>query len=261
VAKNLSRSPTSASMDALYAAIHRQMTADDEAALQRPTAQEFADALRDHRIPADGTALDAGCGGTLSLSTACAEHGFRHVVAIDQNEISLEHAAAVARESGASAIHLSRGSVLRLPFADRTFEFAVCSGVAHHTADPERAIAELARVIKPRGRLYLSLYCFAGSPSELVVRLLRRLGVMIEFERAHRLFWSHRVINNFVLDHMYVPVLWLYKAAEVRDMIGGHGFDIEREWPSRMDPFVRFGALGRALSGDGLLRVWLCRRR
>jgi len=247
-------------MDVVYSAIHERMSADETAAGLRPTTREFIDTLRRCSIEPGGTALDAGCGGTLSLSVACVEHGFRRVDAIDQSEASLHHARHVATRLGQSRISLCAGSVMRLPFADGAFDFVVCSGVAHHTQDPELVVRELQRVIRPGGLLYVSLYCFARSASELVVRILRQAGTMIDFQKVHRRFRHNRVINNFVLDHMYVPILWIFSASEVRRMLVRHGLSIVDEWPSRMDPFASHGMFGRLISGDGLMRIWLCRK-
>jgi hypothetical protein len=63
-----------------------------------------------------------------------------------------------------------------------------------------------------------------------------------------------------VMDHMYVPVLWLFQAEEVRQLLASNSLAILAEWPSRMDPFASWGRLGKWISGDGLLRVWLCQK-
>ncbi len=55
-------------------------------------------------------------------------------------------------------IHVVQGDVLNLPFADGRFDLAFCDGVLHHTTDPRRGFAELARVVKPGGAVYAWLY-------------------------------------------------------------------------------------------------------
>jgi SAM-dependent methyltransferase len=62
-----------------------------------------------------------------------------------------------------------RGWSDALPFADATFDAAYCKGALDHFDRPERAIAEMARVTKPGGRVVLavanfdSLACRAAS--------------------------------------------------------------------------------------------------
>ena len=52
----------------------------------------------------------------------------------------------------------SRTSVIcdahRLPFADDAFDAVVCQAVLEHVADPPRVVAEIHRVLKPRGLVY-----------------------------------------------------------------------------------------------------------
>ncbi len=45
------------------------------------------------------------------------------------------------------------GDVQRLPFADGEFDAAVAAWMLYHVPDVERALAELARVLRPGGRL------------------------------------------------------------------------------------------------------------
>lgn len=45
-----------------------------------------------------------------------------------------------------------------MPFEDETFEIILPSGVIHHTLYPEKALSELARVLKPNGYLILLVY-------------------------------------------------------------------------------------------------------
>ncbi len=49
------------------------------------------------------------------------------------------------------------GSVLALPFADNTFDFVISSDVIEHTPNPYQATKELLRVLKPKGKLGLTV--------------------------------------------------------------------------------------------------------
>ena len=91
--------------------------------------------LQQFSIRSAGLALDAGCGGTASFSIACAERAFQNVAAIDINERRLRHAGAVTRDLDRGAIRLCTASVGSMPFQNKTFDFAACSGVVHQTPD------------------------------------------------------------------------------------------------------------------------------
>lgn len=49
----------------------------------------------------------------------------------------------------------ARADLSHLPFREATFDIAINSHVAEHLTEPERVFGELARVLRPRGRLIL----------------------------------------------------------------------------------------------------------
>ena len=69
-----------------------------------------------------------------------------HVVAVDVSERMV----ALSRARGVDA---RLGDVQALPFDDHSFDCAVAAWVLFHAADVNRAISELARVLRPGGRL------------------------------------------------------------------------------------------------------------
>ncbi len=99
--------------------------------------------------------LDVGAGiGDMSLA-------FAHRVAPDGTVHALDLAPGLlacagqrAREEGvADRIHLHAGDARDLPFRDDCFDQAFCRWVLLHLPDPERALAEMCRVVKPGGRI------------------------------------------------------------------------------------------------------------
>jgi SAM-dependent methyltransferase len=70
----------------------------------------------------------------------------------------------------ALAPHWVRGWSDALPFADASFDGVVCKGALDHFDRPERAIAEMARVARPNGRVVLAVANF-GSLSCRLARL------------------------------------------------------------------------------------------
>ena len=260
MSKNLSFSGPSYSIEEFYTGIHARMKGHGAGWNDlRPTIAEFRKTLEELPANCKGTALDAGCGGTAAAAIACVEHGFNKVHALDINRASLKAARALT-SAFYETIQLSCGSVLAMPFPNNTFDFAACLGVAHHTPDPAQVVAELSRVLKPGGLLYLGIYCFASSIFEGLVRMLRFFGQRIPVQAMYPLAARSRFTNNFILDHMYVPILWLFQAEEVRSLLARNNLRITAEWPSEMDSFANLPGIGRPLTGDGLLRLWLCEK-
>lgn len=68
------------------------------------------------------------------------------LVFVDQSERMVE----IARGKGIDA---RVGDVQELPFADESFDCTVAAWMLYHAADVRRALAELARVLRPGGRL------------------------------------------------------------------------------------------------------------
>lgn len=94
-------------------------------------------------------ALDIGCGTGVDLPEilAAISPGGR-VVGIDVSERAVGAAAARVPEAAVQV-----ADVQELPFADGSFEACRADRTLQHVADPERALAEIHRVLVPGGRL------------------------------------------------------------------------------------------------------------
>jgi ubiquinone/menaquinone biosynthesis C-methylase UbiE/DNA-binding transcriptional ArsR family regulator len=97
------------------------------------------------------TVGDLGC-GTGQLSSALAPF-VAHVVAVDASAAMLQ--AAKKRLHGFDNVDLRRGELESLPIDDARLDAATLMLVLHHVPEPERALAEVARVLTPGGRLII----------------------------------------------------------------------------------------------------------
>ena len=225
-----------------------------------PTAQEFKQFLaREYPNGMNGLhCLDAGCGGMAINSRSLFAARAKRVLAVDLNHCSLE----LVRQSlpgPVAGLSIVCGSVLQLPFDSATFDFVVCSGVVHHTPDPEQALRELRRIARPGARLYVSVYCFDGSVMLAAVKLWRLLAHVVPFPLVQRLFRRSVVVTAFVLDHMYVPLLWVYRTSDFSTLLERSGFVVESTFVSALDRFHGRTIGPWSMTGDGLLRVFVCR--
>ncbi len=94
---------------------------------------------------------DLGC-GTGQLTAALAPF-VRHVIAVDASAAMLQ--AAKKRLHGFDNVELRRGDLEALPIDDGRLDAATLGLVLHHLPEPGRALADVARVLKPRGRLLI----------------------------------------------------------------------------------------------------------
>jgi SAM-dependent methyltransferase len=114
--------------------------------LAGPDAREVAfDAVRE---AAPRRVLEVGCGWGEFAARMGEELGVE-VVAVDLSPRMVE----LARERGVEA---RAGDVQELPFADAAFDCAVANWMLYHVPDIERGLGELARVLRPGGRLVAS---------------------------------------------------------------------------------------------------------
>jgi ubiquinone/menaquinone biosynthesis C-methylase UbiE len=98
---------------------------------------------------ADWVAGDLGC-GTGQVSAALAPFVAR-VIAVDASAAMLQ--AARKRLQHLNNIDLRRGDLEALPIDDGRLDLATIMLVLHHVPEPARAVAEVARVLTPGGRL------------------------------------------------------------------------------------------------------------
>lgn len=104
------------------------------------------------QLALDKEVLDAGCGfgyGTHIL----AEAGARRAVGLDIDQCPLAEAEC---RHGDVVDSFVRGDVRNLPFEDGSFDLVACFETIEHLEDPERALAQFARVLAPAGVLAIS---------------------------------------------------------------------------------------------------------
>jgi len=119
-------------------------------------------------------------GRLLEVAAAEAVHASRLAlagatsVALEPSPTMLVRARARAEAMGAR-LGLVRGIAETMPFADATFDCVLCDSAIDHFADPEHGISEMTRVLKPGGRLVLSVVNY-GSLTVPASRVLYALG-------------------------------------------------------------------------------------
>jgi SAM-dependent methyltransferase len=103
--------------------------------------------------------LDLGC-GTGNAALLLARRG-TDVVAVDPAARLLEVAADRAAEAGL-AIEFTRGEAAALPLADASIDAVVSVFALIFAADPQAAMAEVARVLRPSGRVVFTAWLPQG---------------------------------------------------------------------------------------------------
>ncbi len=128
--------------------------------------------------------LDAGCGMGRYLIVA-ARAGAR-VVGIDLSA-AVEAARDLTRDL--PGVTLARADLLRTPFREGSFDHIYSLGVIDHTPQPRAVFLELARLLKPGGRIVVWVYQRESRAVEATMNLHRAvstrlpLGMLVALSR------------------------------------------------------------------------------
>ena len=130
-----------------------------ETLVARATAEAIEPLLDAAGVGTGTRVLDVGC-GLGALAAAAAPRG------ADPN--ALDQAPGIRDKAPRRHPEISfvLGDAEALPFADGSFDAVAAAFVVNHVPDPERAAAELARVVRPGGRVAAAMW---GPPDEVAL--------------------------------------------------------------------------------------------
>ena len=104
--------------------------------------------------------LDLGCGEGSALTSMSRAVGLAGVaVGLDASRVLLGQAS--AQRVFGSPLSLLQGRVEALPFPDDCFDLCWCDRVLSHIDRVDYALAEIQRVVRPGGAVFVALYDYA----------------------------------------------------------------------------------------------------
>ena len=166
----------------------------------------------DLQIDEDSLVLDAGSGtGIVTMSLQDAGYKPKRTIAFDLSFNSLRLSREQFRKdkkTDARSISTTQGNVLKLPFADETFDVIITCGVLEYVPLDD-GLKELARVLKPEAKLVLMpvkpslvssvlefLYNFRIHPLKDVRRISQRYFKIVgnhRFPMIEPISWSKTI--------------------------------------------------------------------
>ena len=127
------------------------------AGIPEPTVASFAgtgNPFGAGPIAPDERVVDVGCGAgidTLIAAHMVGEHG--RVIGVDMTRAMLDRARASARAMGATNVDLREGYAEALPVEDEWADVVISNGVMNLFPDKLAGLREMARILRPGGRL------------------------------------------------------------------------------------------------------------
>ena len=107
--------------------------------------------------------LEIGCGrGGFSCWLAQQPYAPREIVAADFSSTAVQMGERHARERGLRSIVWRVDDIQSIGHPDASFDTLISCETIEHVPDPRRAVAELGRVLKPGGRLFLTTPNYLG---------------------------------------------------------------------------------------------------
>ena len=131
-------------------------------------------------VPRPVAILDIGCGTGRLLRSTEEQFPPAALEGVDAAVEMVKHAQAV--NPARSRIRFQQATAERLPFAADQFDLVFSTMTFHHWDDQARAVAEVARVLKPGGRWLLADLIPTG-----VLRYVRRLFRLRQFPERQEL--------------------------------------------------------------------------
>ena len=102
----------------------------------------------------------------LELATGTgliAKHIVNAAAHIEATDASAEMIAEAKRDTHSAKLHFSVQDMFHLPYADESFDVVIVANALHIVPEPEKALAEIRRVLKDDGVLVAPTFTHAGN--------------------------------------------------------------------------------------------------
>jgi ubiquinone/menaquinone biosynthesis C-methylase UbiE len=132
--------------------------------------------VRSLRLPGGGSLLEVGCGRGVAIPEFARRLKPDRIVGLDSDQQLLDVATEYLTRAGIEAT-LINADVRTIPMDDVSIDIVIDFGTCYHIDEPEKALSEIRRVLKPGG-----LFVHETRASQLLAHPLRSFGRSIPWE-------------------------------------------------------------------------------
>lgn len=113
-------------------------------------------------VNAGATIIDVPCGGGVAFRALHPEQDIRYLAG-DISPRMLQRAGERATARRLEQVELAQADMTDLPYPDGCADYVLCLSGLHMLNEPQRAVSEIARCLKPGGRLIGATFLLEGT--------------------------------------------------------------------------------------------------
>lgn len=171
-------------------------------------------------LPPTGQLLDVGCGTGVLLERLAASQPGIALSGVDPVPEMLS----IARRRLPPSVELRSAWAEELPFQSETFDVVVSCNVLHYLTDPHEALREMARVVRPGGRVVVTDWCddyLTCRICGLYLRFIRGVRYDLHGTRACASMLASAGLTVERIDRYKITMLWGLMTASAVRLAGG----------------------------------------
>lgn len=193
--------------------------------------------------------LDVGCGTGAFTELIVANCAPAEVQALDPSAAQIAYA---RTRPAATLAQFRQGDAQALPFADDSFDVAIMALVINFVPDPAKAVAEMARIVRPGGWVatYMWDVTAGGSPNEPISAALRSMDIVytmapsigVSRQDNMRALWEQAGLESIDTRVIDVPITYsnFDDFWESNSVVGPTGQAIREMSPSAREQFKTY---------------------
>ena len=180
--------------------------------------------------------------------------GFNNLSGIDINK-----EAVLFIKKNLKFVKIKYGSALKIK-DKKKYDIVLCNGVLHHTNSLEKGLYQLNKILKKNGKIFLGLYLFKDSFFEYFVKIIRILALIFPYKFIKLLLSPFPIkYSDFILDHMYVPIIKLNTKKEIYELFKKNNLSVKRTYT--FNPLIKKNNfLKQIIFNDSFFKIYVLRK-